>query len=135
MRTGKCQCGEIRYKTVGEPLQLYICHCRECQKQSASAFGISFKVPRLGFTITQGTPHYWTRETGSGRKLKCAFCPTCGTRLWHEFDPISESISIKGGSLDEPVDVGNAIHIWVSRKLPGIVIPNNAQQFPEEPLN
>ena len=132
MRTGRCQCGEIRYKSIGEPLALYVCHCLECRKQSASAFGISLRVSREGFCTTQGLPKFWSRATDSGRKLQCAFCPTCGTRLWHEYEPISEIVSIKGGSLDEPIDISNAIHIWVSRKLPGIIIPDGAEQFPRE---
>lgn len=32
MRTGRCQCGEIRYKNLGTSHELYICHCGECQK-------------------------------------------------------------------------------------------------------
>lgn len=132
MRTGRCQCGEIRYESFGEPLGLYICHCRECQKQSASAFGITLEVSYSGFHIIQGLPKYWERLTDSGRRLNCAFCSTCGSRLWHEYDPVSETISIKGGSLDEPVDLSNAIHVWVTRKLPGIIIPDDAKQFPED---
>lgn len=131
-QTGRCQCGEIHYESMGEPLAVYICHCQECQKQSASAFGISLDVPRIGFRVTQGTPKYWSRATDSGRKLRCVFCPTCGSRLWHESEPMSETVSIKGGSLDEPIDVSNAIHVWVTRKLPGIIIPDSAKQFPED---
>jgi hypothetical protein len=99
-RTGRCQCGEVCYESVGEPITLYICHCWECQKQSASAFGISLEVSQTSFRITQGVPKYWSRKTDSGRQLKCAFCPTCGSRLWHEYDPPAETLSIKGGSLD-----------------------------------
>jgi hypothetical protein len=131
-RTGRCQCGEVRYESMGEPIALYICHCRECQKQSASAFGISLEMPQTDFRITQGVPKYWSRKTDSGRQLKCAFCPACGSRLWHEYDPPTETLSIKGGSLDDPIDVSQAIHVWVSRKLPGMVIPESAQQFPED---
>lgn len=131
MKTGQCQCGEIRYESAEESLALYICHCRECQKQSASAFGISLDVPRSGFRIVQGTSKYWTRHTDNGHLIQCAFCPTCGSRLWHE-EPGSPLISIKGGSLNEPLDVSKAIHVWVSRKLPGIVIPEDAPQFQQE---
>ena len=92
---------------------------------------VSLDVPRRGFCVTQGTPKYWSRETDSGRKLHCAFCATCGTRLWHE-EPESALISIKGGSLNEPLDVSQAIYVWVSRKLPGIVIPKDAPQFQQE---
>lgn len=132
MQIGGCQCGEIRYESSGEPVALYVCHCHECQKQSASAFGISLDVPRTGFRVTQGELKYWSRITARGGKLRCAFCPTCGSRLWHESEPTSETLSIKGGSLDEPLDISNAIHVWVKHKLPGIMIPNGAQQFLEE---
>lgn len=130
IRTGKCQCGKICYKIAGESLALYICHCLECQKQSASAFGISLQVSRADFHVTQGTPKYWSRVTDSGKSLRCAFCPTCGSRLWHESDPISKTLFLKGGSLDEPIDLSDAIHLWVARKLPGIIIPDGAKQFP-----
>lgn len=72
MRTDRCQCGEVCYKSLGKSVALYICHCRECQKQSASAFGITLDIRRQGFQITQGTPKYWRRTTDSGGKLKCA---------------------------------------------------------------
>jgi hypothetical protein len=117
----------------GQTLALYICHCRECQKQSASAFGMSLEIRRAGFRLTQGEPRFWSRAANSGRRLRCAFCPNCGSRLWDESKSPSETITIKAGSLDPSVDVSTAIHIWVSRKLPGVIIPVGAKQFAEEP--
>ncbi len=52
--TGGSQCGAVRYDVSEEPLKIYICHCRECQRQSASAFGISVIVPADAFTLRQG---------------------------------------------------------------------------------
>jgi hypothetical protein len=34
-----------------------------------------------------------------------------------------DTLSIKGGSLDQPTDLADAIHIWVSRKLSGVIVP------------
>lgn len=133
MRTGGCQCGEVRYESTGDPIDLYVCHCRECRKQSASAFGISVIVPRDGLRLTQGEPKVWTRQTDSGGRLECAFCPTCGSRLWHVDEGGSETISLKGGSLDDPPDLTAAGHIWTSRKLSGVDIFGGVRQFPEEP--
>ena len=133
MLTGRCQCGEVRYESADEPLALYVCHCSECRRQSASAFGMSLEVPRAGFRVTRGAPKFWTRAADSGRRVNCAFCPNCGSRLWHESEGVSETLTIKAGSLDEPVDVSAAIHIWTSRKLPGVAVPQDARQFPEEP--
>jgi hypothetical protein len=133
MRTGGCQCGAVRYESWGEPAALYVCHCTECRKQSASAFGISFIVPRSGFRVTQGNPKFWSRLANSGRHVHCAFCPDCGSRLWHEREGFSYMISLKGGSLDEPVDVTKATHIWTSHKLKGAFIAEDAMQYPGEP--
>ncbi len=132
-RTGGCQCGAVRYESSGEPLALYVCHCSECRKQSASAFGMSLLVPRAGFRVTRGEPEVWTRLADSGRHVRCFFCPVCGSRLWHERQGVADSLTIKAGSLDEPVDFSTAIHIWTARKLPGLSIPVNAPQFAEEP--
>jgi len=132
LRAGGCQCGAVRYEVSGDALELYICHCRECQKQAASAFGISLIVPRAGLRVTRGAPKVWSRLTDSGHRLDCAFCPDCGSRLWHE-RRASATLSVKGGSLDQPLDLRPAVHIWTSRMLPGIVLPERTTQFPGEP--
>lgn len=131
--TGGCQCGAVRYEIKSPPIAVYICHCLECRKQSASAFGISVRVRRADFTLLSGTTRVWSRPTDSGRMLDCVFCPECGSRVWHEpAGGTSEYLTVKGGSLDEPVDVSAAAHGWVKRKLPGIVIPDGAPQFQEQ---
>jgi hypothetical protein len=130
---GGCQCGAVRYEIIGEPVSLYVCHCRECQKQSSSAFGISVIVKRSDFRVTRGEVKLWSRATDSGGTLACAFCPTCGSRLWHEAIGATDTVSVKGGSMDEPPDLQSACHIWTARKLPGVVIPEAARQFPGEP--
>src|SRR3546814_20318091 len=127
-------CGLLMDESRGRPLALYVCHCRECQRQSSSAFGMSREVPRAGHRVTRGRPKFWTRSADSGGRVRCAFCPNCGTRLWHEPDGApAATITIKAGSLDEPVDLSAGIHIWTSRKLPGMAIPESARQFPGEP--
>jgi hypothetical protein len=123
----------VRYEAAGAPLAVYVCHCRECQKQSASAFGISVTLPRADFRVTKGSPKFWARPTDSGGRLDCAFCPDCGSRLWHERSATPDNLSIKGGSLDEPPDLGRAVHIWTARKLPGVAIPPDCIQYTGEP--
>jgi hypothetical protein len=133
MLTGGCQCGRIRYEVMGAPLAVYVCHCRECRKQSASAFGISATVRSADVRLIEGKPRRWTRPADSGRTVDCFFCPDCGSRVWHGDRDLKDTVNIKGGSLDVPLDLTSAIHIWTSRKLPGVVIPEGARQYPEEP--
>src|SRR5260370_24713374 len=35
---GGCACGAVRYRLTAPPLIVHACHCRDCQKQSGSAF-------------------------------------------------------------------------------------------------
>lgn len=123
----------MRYDYASAPLAVFVCHCTECRKQSASAFGISLPVARPGFQVTKGAPKFWSRRGGSGIEICGAFCPDCGTRLWDEPQDAPDIVVLKGGALDDPLDMAKAIHIWTSRKLPGVIIPEGASQFAGEP--
>lgn len=134
MLTGGCQCGAVRYRVNADPVAIYCCHCSECRHQSSSAFGISVIVPVAAVTLLQGELRIWSRPTLSGKKLDCAFCPTCGSRLWHVNDPPEDTLSLKGGSIDGGVDLSEATHIWTASKLPGVVLPPDVPTFPGEPV-
>lgn len=134
MLTGGCQCGAVRYRVDADPVAIYCCHCSECRHQSSSAFGISVIVPVAAVTLEQGELRIWSRPTLSGKKLDCAFCPTCGSRLWHVNDPPEDTLSLKGGSIDGGVDLTGAAHIWTTSKLPGVVLPPDVPTFPGEPV-
>ena len=61
--TGGCQCGAIRYEIAAKPITLYACHCTDCQKQSASAFGMTFRIHGDALKITAGT-HFASYTSG-----------------------------------------------------------------------
>ncbi len=37
-RFGGCLCGQLRFTVTDEPMSVGPCHCKDCQKQTASAF-------------------------------------------------------------------------------------------------
>jgi hypothetical protein len=113
--TGQCQCGNIRYKINGEPLTLYACHCRDCQHQSASAFGLSMRVAMEDFELTSGRLKFWSTTADDGSVKKCSFCPECGTRIYHASDDPGEAISLKAGLLDSISRFSPVAHIWTKR--------------------
>lgn len=130
---GGCQCGGIRYALSEAPEAVYVCHCTECRKQSASAFGISMIVRAPAFRLVTGVPRVWTRRTDRGHRLDCWFCPDCGGRVWHASTGLPGVLSVKGGTLDDPPDLSAAVHIWTARKLGGVTIPEDVCCFPGEP--
>ena len=115
-REGGCQCGKVRYRMTGAPLTFYACHCTECQKQSASAFGLSLWVQRSDFEIVSGRPSFYERAGDSGNRTRCAFCSHCGTRLYHEPADAPDIYSLKAGSLDDLSGLAPVGHIWARSK-------------------
>lgn len=126
--TGGCQCGAIRFRLTATPSRVYCCHCTECRRQSSSAFGISVIVPQGSVELQRGEPKEWTRPTDSGGTITCAFCPDCGSRLWHMGGGF---MSVKGGALDKTPEPTS--HIWLDSKLPWVVIPEGVERWTGEP--
>jgi hypothetical protein len=111
-RRGGCQCGAIRYEVSGPPGVIYACHCRECQCQSGSAFGMTMVVPAERFRLLQGEPKSFGRAGESGRVVTGWFCPECGTRLYHTPGKLAGNVNIKPGTLDDTSELRPAVHVW-----------------------
>ena len=124
-RDGGCQCGRIRYRIDGEPLDFVVCHCTDCRRQSSSAFGMSLFVPTGAFVLTSGILKSFAVTCDSGRIKTCTFCGDCGSRITHQTRP--EALSVKAGTLDDPSDLVPSAHYWTKRKLPWVVIPDGVR--------
>lgn len=132
--TGGCQCGAVRYQIKAEKLVSYACHCRECQKQSASAFGISVPVFEANFEA-HGELYVWSRKTDSGSTTDCYYCPKCGTRLYHSGANRPGLITVKGGSLDAIADLPLVAHLWTSRKMAWVALDDDIPQWETQPAS
>jgi hypothetical protein len=51
---GGCLCRDVRYSASGEPVVTSICHCRDCQRHTGSAFVEVVAVPKEAFSIQRG---------------------------------------------------------------------------------
>ena len=129
---GGCQCGQLRYRIHEMPLTLYCCHCTECQKQAASAFGMSLRVATAAVEWS-GEAASFTRDAGKPTSAEGLFCPHCGTRILHrrstvvselggepggeaepdEHESAAGDVSIKAGSLDDTSRLRPVGHIWL----------------------
>ena len=43
---GGCLCGAVRYTADADPTSATVCHCKDCQKFTGSAFAVLVRVPR-----------------------------------------------------------------------------------------
>ena len=48
---GGCLCGAVRYAATVEQATATVCHCRDCQKFTGSAFATLVAVPKEALTI------------------------------------------------------------------------------------
>jgi len=131
---GGCQCGAVRYRVEGEPVMVGICHCHECQKQSGSAFGMSFIVRKEAFSLLSGHPKTFTRNADSGRPVVCAFCPDCGTRIYHDTRWLDGVLNIKPGTFDDTSFFQPSGQIWTAKKQPWLELPADIQSFAGQPF-
>ena len=133
IRTGGCQCGAVRYEIQAEPLTLYVCHCRDCQRQSGSGFGMSLPVPRESLVLLSGQPHEWRRRAESGREVVCQFCGDCGTRLFHLPSRNPKVANVKPGTLDDTGWLEPVGQLWTSRRQPWVQWADGAIEHETQP--
>jgi len=135
----QCQCGTVTFTIPrAAPLDVYHCHCTECRRQSASAFGTSAIFPADAvFPLAPDLSaklRVWTRPAKEGRTMDCYFCRTCGARIMHrtrEADGTERpTVSVKGGLLDG-LDWGVGKHIYTEGAV--VPIPEGAEVWEGSP--
>ena len=129
---GGCLCGAVRFSVRGYPLIGLICHCRFCQKRLGTAFAAIAWFEEGNVEFSRGMlSEYEHRSDESGRWLKIAFCPTCGTTVSERVEMRPGLRAISAGTFDDPDWFKIERHIWARSKRPWIAIPANVPVFPK----
>jgi hypothetical protein len=114
--TGGCACGAIRYEVTADPIVMFNCHCRDCQKTSGGPYTPVFYAPANAFKVTKGTPKYYTTTSEMIGDNVRGFCPECGTRLFGGKSDFGQGIA--AGTLDDPSLYKPQHEIWTSDAQP-----------------
>lgn len=116
---GGCACGAIRYRCDGDPVTLFKCHCRDCQRATGAPFVAAIMVPIKSFQFTKGTPVYYATPSARGGENTRSFCGVCGSRLTGgQRGHLWPFISITASSLDDPGWYKPQVHFFVSQAQP-----------------
>lgn len=99
--SGGCLCGKVRYTVHAEPVFHALCHCRDCQRFTGSAFVSAIQVPRDGVHV-EGELRTVDVTGGSGNVIRRHFCPHCGSSIFGEPFLRPGKINIMAGTLDDP---------------------------------
>lgn len=131
---GGCSCGLTRYSMVGAPMIVHCCHCSWCQCESGSGFVLNALIESDRLQLLAGTVEQVDTPSASGAGQKIARCTACKTALWshYAFAGIGQFVAfVRVGTLDKPGQLPPDVHIYVSSKLPWLVLGQDAQVFPE----
>ncbi|CCD99436.1 GFA family protein [Bradyrhizobium sp. STM 3809] len=124
---GGCFCGAVRFECRGEPINVRICHCRNCQKATGAPY-----FARALFSHEALTIHGDAARFPSSDALDRMFCPRCGTRLfsWRKTRPV---VGVALACFDDPDAFAPTEHIWTSARIGWVLINDGLPQFPENP--
>jgi len=86
---------------------------------------MSLAVRSDSFRLLAGELETFTVVCDSGRTKVCAFCPGCGTRIYHQV--LKAAVSIKPGTLDDTSWLDPGAHYWTKRKQPWVLIPEGVR--------
>jgi hypothetical protein len=115
---GRCHCGEITYEADVAPGTVNVCHCRDCQVLSGTAFRAGVPAPAEGFRMLSGKPRQYIKVADSGARRVHAFCGTCGSPVYSSAEHNPKSYTLRLGALSSPDALGRpARQIWTKRRL------------------
>lgn len=122
IRTGGCNCGQVRFEVEGDPVRVGICHCQVCRKETGS-LGNLFAVWRSDKVSVTGETRSWRQSTDNRH-----FCPRCGSSVFGIVGGADE-IEIRVGALDDaPSGLDPAYELWVGRRERWLVPVGGADQ-------
>ena len=109
--TGECLCGNISYKLEGEAMFSVVCHCKNCQTQSGSAFSINLICSQDQIKITGELSSYEDRSD-EGNQVFRKFCGNCGSPILSELTAYPGLIALKAGTLHDTASVKPNSQVW-----------------------
>jgi hypothetical protein len=127
---GGCACGRARYRLASKPMFVNCCHCRDCQRQTGSAFVSNALIETNRVEMRSGETKAVPVPTGSGRPHVIHRCPHCETALWSFYDGWPELSYVRVGALDDPSSLPSGAHIYTRSKLPWVALPADVPAFP-----
>ena len=131
--TGGCACGRVRYECNERPLAELICHCRDCQYASGSAYAAALVVPTDRLTLSGAEPRYYEVKASSGRTMRRGFCEECGSPVLIRRPETPLVVFLQASSLDDPSTFSPSSEVWTSRAYPWHHLHPDTERFEEGP--
>ena len=130
--TGGCLCGRVRYTLSGEPALSGLCHCRNCQRYTGSAFEPVMIFPSANVSM-QGELKTYQDKGDSGKAVLRRFCANCGWGILAEAEAMPVLAIVLVGGFDDPSVFTPTMEVYCSSAQPWIHAGGERKQFPKMP--
>jgi len=112
--TGRCHCGAIHYQLIGEPENVAMCHCVDCQRNSGAPMIAWAEYPEDALSVTQKSPK---TINSSGAAMR-SFCADCGSGLFYRNAGIlPDLVDVQLATLDDPNALTPTAHIQTAERI------------------
>jgi hypothetical protein len=132
MMTGRCLCGKLSYSADAEPALVCVCHCKDCQRQSGTAFATLVFIPTETFRM-EGESKTFTYPGGSGQPVKRRFCPECGSAVAFDYGVLPTMALIPSGTLDDTSFVKPTRNVFCDAAQSWVPLTRDTQNYPGPP--
>jgi hypothetical protein len=130
--TGGCLCGTVRYTAEADPTSATVCHCRDCQKFTGSAFAALVLVPKEALTL-EGKLKTFSSIGGSGNPILRHFCPECGSSVAEEPGARPGVVVLNVGTFDDPAIAKPGREIFREDALSWVHVDGEIPRFAKRP--
>jgi hypothetical protein len=118
----------VRYRLASEPMFVHCCHCRNCQRQTGSAFVVNLLIEADRVEVLEGTPEPVDAPRDDGSAQRIYRCPRCQVAVFSQYSR-RELRFVRAGTLDDPAAVTPDVHIFTRSKVGWVVLPEGAPAF------
>lgn len=130
--TGGCLCGAVRYQSKSKPESSVICHCKDCQKYSGTAFSAVVFIPINDLSIS-GELSSFNLKVESGHTVTRTFCKTCGSHITEGSDGYPDLAVVTTGTLDDPSWATPMMQCFTSRQHSWVKLDSSIPAFKAMP--
>jgi hypothetical protein len=124
-----CSCGAVRFRMKSAPMFVHCCHCKDCQRQTGSAFVLNALIEADRVEILSGEPEPVTMPTESGLPHDIYRCPKCRIAVWSTYGGRTKIRFVRVGTLERPAALPPDVHIYTRSKLPWVTLPAGVPAF------
>ena len=129
--SGCCSCGDVRYHITDEPMFTHACHCKHCQRYTASAFVVHSRIESSSFVLDKGSLITTVGPSGSGSGHSIKRCEKCGDQIYSHFGALGtdQLLVLKTTTLDDAEMFPPLAHIFTKSKLSWVELGTDIPVF------